>query len=122
MSYTLKMRGIVVGWSELERGDAGARVATGVLRPGHGYELVEPIFRLYAEAVPRGADAPRDPETLARYEAARERLALELFDARGRAVPAERLHVTDYASPDGSPELEVITDDARFWAEWHPCA
>jgi hypothetical protein len=106
-TYTVRMRGVTVGWSDLEQTDDGAGVATGAFRPGPGYDLVQPIFRLYAEAVPRGASTATDEAKLARYHAARERLGLTLHGPRGGAIPTAALHVYDYTSEAGADALRL---------------
>ena len=118
MSYTLKMRGVIVGRSSLEQANRSAGVATGVLRPGLGYDLVQPVFRLYAEAVPDPDAPPHDEEKLRRYRAALERLGLELFDRVGRRVETTSIHISDYVAERGSSALalEIVTQDAAFWA------
>ena len=118
MSYVLKMRGVIIGRSALERANPATRVASGLLRPGLGYDLVQPIFRLYAEAVP-DVDAPPRDEKLKRYRSAVERLGLELFARDGRRVETSSIHIADYVAERGSQalQLEVVTDDAAFWAE-----
>ena len=50
--HTVKLHGIVVGYSDLEHVDPVLGVARGRFRPGVGYDLVQPIFRLFTEAVP----------------------------------------------------------------------
>ena len=118
MSYTLKMRGVIVGRSSLERGDPGSRVAAGRFRPGVGYELVQPIFRLYAEAVPDPGAPPVDDDKLQRFRDAVARLGLELFARDGRAIETSSIHILDYVAERGSDalELRVDTADPAFWA------
>lgn len=105
-TFTVKMRGITVGWSELERRDEAAGVASGALRPGPGYELVQPVFQLYTEA---GGDGGRgvDEAKLARYHAARERLALTLHAPSGAELPADAIHLLDHTAREGPDALEV---------------
>ena len=105
-TYTVRMRGVTVGWSDLEQVDEGSAVATGLFRPGPGYDLVQPIFRLYAEAVPKEGARAGDEAKLARYQAARERLGLTLHGPRGTAIPTAALHVHD-ASGAGDDALRL---------------
>jgi hypothetical protein len=77
MVYTVRMHGITVGHSDLERRDPTANAASGVFRPGLGYELVEPIFQLDGE----------------RGSLAIEKLALELVDADGHVVLTSRVMI-----------------------------
>jgi len=108
MSFTLKMSGVIVGRSELENRDPSRRAASGVFRPGLGYDLAEPIFSLYETA---GSDA----EALARYRKSRDALRLQLTDSSGRAVDVRELHIRRTASA-AAPSLEIETDDPAFWS------
>ena len=117
MRHTVKLHGVIVGHSELERRDSAARRAWGRFRPGLGYELVQPVFRLFSEAVPMPGGEPRDEEKLARYHAARDRLGLELVDASGRTIGTSAIHIADYTTLTGNDELEleVLVSDEEFW-------
>ena len=105
MRYTLKLHGITVGWSEFGSFDAIEHRAWGPFRPGVGYELVQPIFALFTEAVPMKGGEPRDMEKLERYHAARERLGLELFDAGGVKTEVGAIHLAAYGM---EIEIEVL--------------
>lgn len=117
MRHTVKMGGVIVGHSELEQCDVSERRAWGRFRPGLGYELVQPIFRLYSEAVPMPGGEPRDREKLARYHAARDKLGLVLVDATGRQLATSGIHISDYTDARGKDalELEVLVSDDDFW-------
>ncbi len=117
MRHTVKLHGVIVGHSELEQRDASSRRAWGRFRPGLGYELVEPVFRLFAQAVPLPGGEPLDEALLARYHAARDRLGLELVDATGRRIETVAIHIADYRQAKGSEELEleVLVRDDEFW-------
>src|SRR4029079_1979221 len=82
----LTMSGVIVGRSELETRDPARRVASGVFRPGLGYELAQPVFDLYASA---GHDA----DALARYRKARDALRLQLADSSGAAVAVRQVDI-----------------------------
>jgi len=112
MTFTLKMSGVIVGRSELEHREANRRRATGVFRPGLGYDLVQPIFDLYETA---GGNA----EALSRYRKSRDALRLELIDSSGKALAVRELHIGRDAS-SGAPLLEVETDDPVFWTRPSP--
>ena len=86
-TFTVRMRGVTVGWSSLEHLDEGMSLAHGAFRPGDGYDLVEPVFRLFAEAVGDPPREPADDAKLARYHAARDRLGLTLHAPNGSVVP-----------------------------------
>src|SRR3954471_9411360 len=101
------MHGVIVGHSDLEQRDASVGRAWGRFRPGLGYELVQPIFRLFSEAVPMPGGEPRDREKLERYHAARDRLGLELVDAEGRVVRTSAIHIADYTAERGKEALEL---------------
>jgi hypothetical protein len=106
MRHTVKLHGVVVGHSELEDHVPGSREAAGVFRPGLGYELVQPVFALFSEAVPLPGGEPMDAEKLERYHAARDRLGLSLVDAAGHTVPTNVIHIADYGEDD--LRLEVL--------------
>ncbi|CAN5913242.1 hypothetical protein BH11GEM1_BH11GEM1_03770 [soil metagenome] len=115
MRHTVKMHGVIVGHSELESADKSLGRAWGTFRPGLGYELVQPVFRLFSQAVPTRGGEPRDDFTLARYHAARDKLALHLVDASGNPIETTAIHIADYQDEDGSLELDVLIRDAGYW-------
>ena len=82
MVYTVRMHGITVGHSDLERRAPSTNAASGVFRPGLGYELVEPIFQL---------DGDRRRQAL-------DKLALELVDAHGLVVLTTRIEIRERAT------------------------
>jgi hypothetical protein len=115
--HTVKLHGVIVGHSELEQRDASVGRAWGRFRPGLGYELVQPVFRLFSEAVPMPGGEPRDREKLARYHDARDKLGLELEDAQGRRIATSAIHIADYTVERGTEELEldVLISDEGYW-------
>jgi hypothetical protein len=118
MRHTLKLNGIIVGHSELEEVDAVDRRVWGRFHPGLGYELVQPIFRLFSEATPMPGGEPRDQIKLAQYLDAREKLPLELVDQRGTRIETAGIHIADYTVERG-PEalsLDVLIPDDAYWA------
>lgn len=119
MRHTVTLHGIVVGHSELEQRDASLRRAWGRFRPGLGYELVQPVFRLFSEAVPMPGGEPRDQDKLARYHSARDKLGLELVDASGRSISTSAIHIADYTEERGKEalELDVLIVDDQYWAK-----
>ena len=46
MKHTVKLAGVIIGHSELEETDRALGRAWGAFRPGFGYDLVQPIFKL----------------------------------------------------------------------------
>lgn len=116
MRHTLTLHGVVIGWSDLERIEPDLGRARGRFRPGIGYELVQPIFRLFAEAVPR-SEATRDEAKLARYYKSRDALELELVDGEGRRIPTSAIHIADYTNGRGGDdcELDVLIADVEYW-------
>ncbi|HEX3868750.1 MAG TPA: hypothetical protein VHV78_18440, partial [Gemmatimonadaceae bacterium] len=75
MRHTVRLHGVIVGHSDLANADRDLGRAWGAFRPGLGYDLVQPVFRLFAQAAPRDG-SPRDETKLARYYAARDALEL----------------------------------------------
>ena len=116
--HTVRLKDIVVGWSDLEDAEPNLGRARGRFRPGMGYELVQPVFQLYAQAVPTpGADAA-DPDLLDRYHRARDLLELSLVDDAGRAIRTSAIHISDYSElKNGSLELEVLIADREYWSK-----
>jgi hypothetical protein len=110
------MHGVTIGYTQLEDREASTGRARGRLRPAMGYELVQPIFRLYAEAVRPGGETDDDGK-LERYHAARDRLALELVDGAGRVLRTSAIHIEDYTEERGADALmiEVLISDRQFW-------
>jgi hypothetical protein len=115
MRHTLKLHGVVVGWSDLEKVEPELGRARGRFRPGLGYDLVQPVFRLYVEAVPRADTPTPDEAKLQRYYKSRDALQLELYDPDGRRVPTSTIHIADYTAADGECELDVLIADAAYW-------
>jgi hypothetical protein len=117
MRHTLKLQGIIVGHSDLEEVDAADRRVWGHFRPGIGYELVQPIFRLFSEATPMPGGEPRDQIKLARYLAARDALPLELVDDRGVKIETAGIHIADYTEERGAGalSLDVLITDDSYW-------
>ena len=123
MRHTLKLHGVVVGWSDLERIEPDVGRARGRFRPGIGYDLVQPIFRLFAEAVPRAGNAERDEAKLERYYKSRDSLALELVDATGQPITTSAIHIADYRGDGGGDcELDVLIADANYWSRRTPAS
>ena len=116
MRHTLRLSGIIVGHSDLERAEPELGRARGAFRPGLGYDLIQPIFRLFAEAVPPNAEQ-RDQSKLERYYKARAALPLELQDANGERIDTTTIHIADYRSELGAEalELDVLIKDDAYW-------
>ena len=114
--HTVFLKNVAVGYSDLETIEPALGRARGQFRPGVGYDLVEPVFRLYAEAVPvRGGDV-EDKAKLERYQKSRDALGLTLEDDSGRVIRTSAIHVSDYsAQRGGALELEVLISDRDYW-------
>ncbi len=115
MTYTVRLHGIAVGRSDLNRVDPEAGFARGTFNPATGYQLVQDVFRLYADAVPETPGAVADPEKLQRYYNARDALQLEVIDPEGNVVPETTVHVYERTGDVDGLELEVHIADAGFW-------
>jgi hypothetical protein len=113
MPYTVRLRGIAVGYSDLEERDPATRTVRGELRPGLGYDLIEPIFQLRAQAMAGAGGA--DEDGLCRYRQARAALALEIVDAGGTRVPAADIVIIPSSGGGACPRVEVRIEDAGFW-------
>ena len=117
MTYTVKLHGVAVGRSELERLDPESGFARGAFQPATGYQLVQDVFQLYTAAVPETPGGVADPEKLQRYYNARDALKLEGVDTKDRRVPGTTIHIYRSAgdSSDEAFELEVHITDPAFW-------
>jgi hypothetical protein len=117
MRHTVRLHGVVIGYSELEDVEPSLGRARGRFRPGTGYELVQPVFQLYTEAVPApGADV-RDADKLERYHRSRDALGLALEDESGQTIRTSAIHISDYSElRGGSIELEVLISDRDYWS------
>jgi hypothetical protein len=116
MKHTVRLHGVVIGYSELEDVEPSLGRARGRFRPGTGYELVQPVFRLYAEAVPAPGGEVSDAEKLDRYHRSRDALGLALEDGDGQTIHTSAIHISDYSDQrDGSIDLEVLISDRDYW-------
>jgi hypothetical protein len=114
--HTVRLKDVVIGWSDLEEAEPALGRARGRFRPGTGYELVEPVFRLYSEAVPSPGGEAADRDKLDRYYRSRDALGLSLEDDAGRAIRTSAIHIADYSEVrGGSIDLEVLISDAQYW-------
>jgi len=118
MRHTIRLQSVVVGYSELENIEPELGRAWGAFRPALGYELVQPVFRLFAQAVPRDG-SPKNSELLDRYYAARDALHLRLEDPDGRLIRTSAIHIADYTVEEGSAALEVdvLISEDRYWEQ-----
>jgi len=114
MRHTVRLHGVIVGHSELEHIDPDVDRAWGEFRPGLGYELVQPVFQLFAQAVPRDGST-KDMALLDRYHQSRDALKLELQDDRGRIIKTSVIHIVDYTGGETALELDVLIADEEYW-------
>jgi len=117
MRHTLRLHGVIIGHSDLENVDPDLMRAWGEFRPGLGYELVQPVFELFARAAPRDG-SQKDRVLLDRYHESRDALNLELQDDRGRVISTSTIHIADYSDDSSAPppELDVLISDTSYWA------
>ncbi len=113
MRHTVKLRDVIIGHSDLEQADALVGRAWGVFRPGFGYDLVQPVFQLFSDAVAVHGGEARDPDKLERYLAARDRLGLSLVNGKGEPIATSAIHIAEH---DGTLELDVLISDEEYWA------
>ena len=111
MSFTLRLKDITIGWSDLETRDSSTRIARGAFRPGLGWELVEPIFVLRPEGS-AGADLL---EQEVRSRRARDTLDLSLHGADGAEIDTARIDIMRDESSATELALEVAIVDRDFW-------
>ena len=112
------LKGIAIGYSDLEEADPSLGRARGEFRPGAGYELVQPVFQLFTQAVPAPGGEVSDSEKLARYHRSRDALGLSLHDAAGRTVKTTTIHIADYTHLNrGTIEVEALIADPAYWTK-----
>ena len=118
MRHTVRLHGVIVGHSELEHSEPDIGRAWGQFRPGLGYEVVQPVFRLFAQAVPR--DGTQDKVLLERFYSARDALELELIAADGTAIKTSAIHIEDYTIEEGPTAiaLDVLVSDESYWKSY----
>ena len=110
------LKGIAIGYSDLEEIDPSLGRARGEFRPGVGYELVQPVFKLFTDAVPAPGGEVADADKLSRYHKSRDALGLSLEDDAGRTVGTTSIHIADYAHLNrGRIEVEALISDASYW-------
>jgi hypothetical protein len=118
MRHTVRLQAVIVGYSELEHIDPDLGRAWGAFRPGLGYELVQPVFRLFAQAIPRDG-SPKNAEMLERYYSARDALHLQLEDPNGRVIKTSTIHIADYTVEEGSDALvlDILISEDAYWKQ-----
>ena len=110
------LKGIAIGYSDLEDVDPALGRARGQFRPGVGYDLVQPVFKLYTDAVPAPNGEVSDASMLARYHKSRDALELTLEDDAGRPVKTTAIHIADYSHLNrGTIEVEALIADPAYW-------
>lgn len=117
MRHIVRLQGVIVGHSDLENVEPELGRAWGVFRPDVGYELVQPVFRLFARAVPHDGSS-KNAAGLERYYKARDELNLELQDGSGQPLRTAAIHIVDYSVDSGGTplQLDVLIKDEKYWA------
>jgi hypothetical protein len=78
---------------------------------------VQPVFRLFTDAVPVPGGPVVDPEKLDRYHQSRDALHLSLEEDDGTPVRTSAIHIADYADaehPDAR-EVDILISDQNYW-------
>lgn len=116
--HTVMLKGIAIGYSDFEHIEPALGRARGAFRPGVGYELVQPVFKLFTDAVPTPGGEVADSDKLSRYHRSRDALGLSLEDDAGRTVRTTAIHIADYGHLNrGTIEVEALISDASYWAK-----
>ena len=114
--HTVMLKGVAIGYSDLENVDPALGRARGQFRPGVGYDLVQPVFKLYTDAVPAPNGDVSDANVLSRYHRSRDALGLTLEDDTGRTVKTTAIHIADYTHLDhGTMVVEALIADPDYW-------
>jgi hypothetical protein len=110
------LQNVIIGHSDLEDADPTLGRARGRFRPGVGYELVQPVFALFRQAVPEPGAPVADTDTLDRYHRSRDALGLSLKDDTGHVIRTSAIHISDYTDRRGGTlDLEVMISDREYW-------
>jgi|SRR5579862_1272821 len=114
--FTVRADTLDIGWSLLEGRDDGMGVATGVFHPGPDYPRIQPVFRLFADAVGAAERESCEPD-LAAFFQARSRLALSVHRTDGQLIRSSSVHIYDFTVEvdEEALELEVIVADPDAW-------
>lgn len=119
--HTVRLQNVVVGHTDLEHVEPELGRARGRFRPGIGYDLVQPVFGLFTQAVPSPDGGVRDQALLDRYHRSRDALGLALEDDQGRRIRTSVIHIADYSAVRGGGiEIEVLISDREYWARRRP--
>lgn len=114
--HTVRLHNVVIGYSDLEHAEPELGRARGRFRPGVGYDLVQPVFELYVQAVPAPGGEVRDQASLDRYHKSRDALGLSLEDEDGTRIRTSAIHIADYSRvQNGGIEIEVLIQDRAYW-------
>lgn len=114
--HTVRLHSVIVGYSDLEHTEPELGRARGLFRPGVGYDLVQPVFDLFAQAIPTPGGEVRDQVSLDRYHKSRDALGLSLEDETGRRIRTSAIHIADYSGvKNGGIEIEVLITDREYW-------
>lgn len=106
MPFRLKLGSTVLGTSHLEERDPCMGVAWGHFAPTAEYDLVRPVFQLFAVAEELPASAARD-EAFARYYRARDAMRLSLSDDAGSGLPCTGVHIYELADDGAARALQL---------------
>ncbi len=114
--HIVRLHNVVVGYTDLERAEPELGRARGRFRPGVGYDLVQPVFELFAQAVPALGGEVQDQASLDRYHKSRDALGLTLEDENGQRIRTSAIHIADYSGvKKGAIEIEVLIPDREYW-------
>ena len=92
MHVIVKLKEVIVGHADVEPLPHNERAAEGEFRPGLGWDLIAPVYELYAEGRgdPARARLP-DVAMLERFGRASRALDLAVFDAAGNKLRLDDL-------------------------------
>ena len=117
MHVIVRLKDVIVGHADVEPLAGDPRVAEGEFRPGLGWDLIAPVFELYADG--RGDPARGlgpDAAKLERFERAFRALDLSVFDAGGSKLQLKDLRFEMRAAEAGwAPGKLVLTASEKTW-------
>jgi len=114
--HTVMLKGIAIGYSEQVCYNASLGRARGQRTLFVTERAVQPVFKLYTDAVPTPGGEVSDEQKLGRYHKSRDALQLSLEDDAGQTVRTTAIHIADYTHLNrGTIEVEALISDSSYW-------
>ena len=90
--------------------------SSGDFLPSENYHMVQPVFRLYAEATANGVSL--SSELFEQYYRERDGLDLTVRLSSGEVVPMQCVHVEDFSVELGEMQITVAVADWQTFVRY----